>query len=134
MKLVKDVMHQGVHSCRLGCTISEVALKMVKYDVSSLVIVDDEDYMIGIITRTDLVTLRGFQDYWRELTAEHVAIRDVHTIFPEATMRDASRMMSEHRVHRLVVVEAEGSGLRPIGILSQADVVRDMAHQESVSP
>lgn len=127
MKLVKDVMHKGVYSCRMDSPISEVARALVAHDVSALVIVDDEGYLNGIITRTDLVTLRGFDDYWRQLAAEHVAMREVYTISPEATMREASHLMSKHRVHRLVVVEREGSRLRPIGILSQTDIVRDMA-------
>jgi CBS domain-containing protein len=99
---------------------------MVENDVSALVVTDDQGYLAGVVTRTDLVTLRAFEDYWAEMTAEHAMVRQVVTISPQATLREACRLIAERKIHRLVVVEDEGDQLRPVGVLSQTDIVRDM--------
>jgi predicted transcriptional regulator len=99
---------------------------MVENDVSALVVTDDQGYLAGVVTRTDLVTLRAFEDYWAEMTAEHAMVRQVVTVSPQATLREACRLIAEHKIHRLVVVENEENQLRPVGVLSQTDIVRDM--------
>jgi CBS domain-containing protein len=73
------------------------------------------------------VTLRAFDEYWIEMSAEHAMVRQVITIPPQATIREASRLIVDKKIHRLVVVQQEGERLRPVGILSQTDIVRDMA-------
>lgn len=126
-KLVDEVMHRDVLSCRPDTPVAEVARRMVEHDVSALVVIDDRGYLMGVVTRTDLVTLRAYEDYWAEMTSEHVMVRSVITISPQATVRQASRLIAEKKIHRLIVVEHEGNQLRPVGILSQTDIVRDMA-------
>jgi CBS domain-containing protein len=62
------------------------------------------------------------------MTAEHVMVHTVHTITPNETVAEASRRMSERKIHRLIVVEVDSSQrAKPIGIIAQSDVVRDMA-------
>jgi len=102
---------------------------MTTYDVSAVVVTDVEGNLSGIISRTDLVKLRGFDEYWHGLTASHAMQADVITCTPDMPMREASKLLVTNRIHRLVVVEAAGTSeaLRPVGILSQTDIVRDMA-------
>lgn len=126
-KLVIDVMQHGAFDCQPTTPVAEVARRMVEHDVSALVVTDAQGYLVGVVTRTDLVTLRAFQDYWAEMTAQHAMVQQVITITPQATVRQASRLMVEKKVHRLIVVEGEGDRLRPVGVISQTDIVRDMA-------
>ena len=127
-KTVAEVMHQGVLSCPFGTPNPEVARLMTEHDVSAIPVVDEGGYLAGIITRTDLVTLRGYNDYWRELKAEDVMVHTLSTITTDRTVADASKLMTEKKIHRLVVVELnEDKHARPIGILSQTDIVRDMS-------
>lgn len=52
------------------------------------------------------------------------------TIAPEASIRNALAALTEHNVGALVVVDAEQ---RPIGILSERDIVRAAARDEHVA-
>lgn len=127
-KTVADVMHRGVVTCTLDTPIPQVARLLTQQDVSALPVVDKDGFLVGILTRTDLVALRAHEDYWREMLAEHVMVHTVHTITPEETVAEASRRMTEHKIHRLIVVEIVGAERsKPIGVISQSDVVRDMA-------
>jgi CBS domain-containing protein len=51
----------------------------------------------------------------------------VHTATPEQTIREALALLAEHNVGALVVVDRDG---RPIGILSERDIVREAVRDE----
>jgi CBS domain-containing protein len=53
----------------------------------------------------------------------------VVTVQPEQTIRQALALLAEHNIGALVVVDRE---VRPIGILSERDIVRTAARDEAV--
>jgi len=129
-RLVGDVMHHGVMTCRRDTPIQDVARCMADNDVSALVVVNDDEHMIGLISRTDLINARLYEQYWkhwRGLTAGHIMVTDVVVVNKQESMQVASKLMMEHHIHRVVVVEQQSSGQKPVGVLSVTDVVRDIA-------
>lgn len=132
-RLVSEVMHRGVLTCRRDTPIQDVARTMSEHDVSALVVVDDAGHLSGLISRTDLVNARLYEQYWkhwRGLTAGHIMVTEVVSVQASDTLQQASRLMMERHIHRVVVVEGDGPGVRPIGIVSVTDVVRDIASSE----
>jgi CBS domain-containing protein len=55
----------------------------------------------------------------------------VVTVRAEVTIRDALRLLAQHNIGALVVVD---EGRRPIGMLSERDIVRAAAKDEAVFP
>lgn len=51
------------------------------------------------------------------------------TVRPEQTVRQALGLLSEHNIGALIVVDDTG---RPVGILSERDIVREAARNEAV--
>ncbi len=128
-KAVHEVMSKDLRCCSVSATVPDVAHIMTAYDVSTVVVLDEQRFLAGIVTRTDLVALRGSEEYWHGLTAEHVMKTDVVTCTPDLLIRDASKTLIQKSIHRLIVVEAGNTDgkVRPVGVLSQTDIVRDMA-------
>ena len=62
------------------------------------------------------------------MRAEDVMTRNVVTIRADASVRDAARLLVEHRVSGLPVVDAEG---RVVGVVTEADLI---ARQKAPSP
>src|SRR2546426_5769546 len=52
-----------------------------------------------------------------------------HTVRPEQSIRDALALLAQHNVGALIAVDDAG---RPVGILSERDVVREAARNERV--
>jgi len=50
-----------------------------------------------------------------------------HTVRPEQTIREALVLLARHNVGALIVVEG---GERPVGVLSERDIVREAARNE----
>ncbi len=129
-RTVGDLMHRGVITCVRETPVQDVAQQMTKQDVSALVVVDEGGNLVGLISRTDLVNARLYEQYWkhwRGLTASHIMISDVVSVHLKDTIQEASRLMMERKIHRVVVVEEDENGIKPIGILSITDLVRDLA-------
>ncbi|NCC33010.1 MAG: CBS domain-containing protein, partial [Chloroflexia bacterium] len=122
----------GVLTCSRDTPIQDVARQMADNDVSALIVVNEDGDMIGLISRTDLVNARLYEQYWkhwRGLTAGHIMVTDVVSVRSQDTMQDASKLMMERRIHRVVVLDSD-AGKKPLGILSVTDVVRDIARDE----
>ena len=120
-------MHRGVITCGPETPVAEVALTMEAQDISALVVTDASGDALGVISRTDLVNARFIQPYmkhWQGLNAEHLMSKPVISVGPETTIDEAVQLLNEKRIHRLVVVEKNGSRLRPVGILSVTDLAK----------
>lgn len=129
-RLVGEAMHHGVLTCKEHTPVQEVAQMMTEHDVSALVVVNERGSMVGLISRTDLVNARLYEQYWRnwqDLKAANLMTPDVVSVKPSDTIELASRLMMEKKIHRVVVVEEEGGEKRPIGVLSITDVVREIS-------
>lgn len=126
-ELVRDLMSARVATCQRDTPIPQVARQMRDLDVSALIVVDADGLMEGIISRTDLVTLRAHDEYWHGLRAEHVMVSNVVCVTPDTPLADALALLLAKKIHRLVVVEDCNQHGKPLGIFSITDVVRDMA-------
>ncbi len=117
----------GVWTISRDATLLTVAREMVDRNISGLVVVDAEGCLEGLITRTDLVRAAHERRDWMNLTANDYMVRNVVTVQLEDTLEDVMTLLIEHHVHRVVAVEPEKDKLRPIAVLSAADVVYHMA-------
>lgn len=132
-RVVEEVMHRGVLTCQRETPIQDVARQMAEQDVSALVVTNEDGGMVGIISRTDLVNARLYEQYWkhwRGLTAGHIMVTDVVSVRPSDSVEEASKLMMERKIHRVVVVEDGPAGQKPLGVLSVTDLIRDLAKEQ----
>jgi CBS domain-containing protein len=101
-------------------TLQHAARLMAGYDCGALPVVDRDNRLIGMITDRD-ITVRGLAEVW---DAGRMPVRAVMTdeLFAcnmRDPLRDCMRVMAEHQVRRLPVVDDHD---RVVGIISQADL------------
>jgi CBS domain-containing protein len=123
-------MHEGVLTCHPETSVQEAAKRMVEHDVSALVVVDEQERLIGLLSRTDLVKTRLHtqdKEHWRSVPVSQIMVSNVVSVHVDETLDKASQLMMDRHIHRVVVVEDVEGGIKPLGILSVTDVVRDMA-------
>jgi len=93
---------------------------MKSEDVGALPVVED-GRLTCVVTDRDLA-IRGLAEGTSPQTpVRDVASKDVATIDPQQSLEEAARLMAEHQVRRLPVVEEDG---RLVGMLAQADVAK----------
>jgi CBS-domain-containing membrane protein len=124
-KLVRDVMHRKVISCRVDTPLKDVARRMDAERINALVVVDEGGDLAGVVSQTDLVKVSD-QD-WEKMVAEDVMTVDVVTIVADIPVLAAVELMVDNQVHRLVITQGGLAPRRPVGVLSMTDVIREMA-------
>lgn len=130
---VSDVMNPSVITVHDEASLSEAIDLLRQHKISALVVVDHSGHMVGVISQTDL--LRAWQEGATNPNLQGTQVnqymtRDVVSVAPHRSLDYAMRLLNEHKIHRLVVVETRDGGrfvtdrMMPVGILSQTDIVR----------
>ncbi|MFF4624507.1 CBS domain-containing protein [Nonomuraea jabiensis] len=157
---VRDVMTTHVASVAPDTPFKDVAELLVRRGVSAVPVLEEDGRVAGVVSEGDLLRKEEFreqyygEDYRPRLrarlgrrlagrgadgqekaeaaTAAELMSAPAVTVAPDVSTVTAARLMDEHRVKRLVVVDAEG---RLIGIVSRRDLlkayVRDDAELKS---
>jgi CBS domain-containing protein len=120
-KSVKDAMTAEVKVATPSQSLTDAASLMKQEDVGSVPVVDGER-LVGVLTDRDIV-VRGIADGSdpRSVQVGDIASRDVVTVRPDDDLDEALRLMGQHQVRRLPVVD-DG---HLVGVLATADVAHE---------
>jgi CBS domain-containing protein len=127
-RTLREIMTKDVATVTLKDNVYEVAVKMRDWNVGVIPVVDEKEDVIGVITDRDIV-IRGIAEK-REGSAavQEVMTRDIILGRPEMTVDEAAKIMAQHQVRRLPVVE---NG-KLVGIVALGDMaVRQVHHDEA---
>ena len=120
-KNVKDVMTSNPATVQADQTVVEAARIMRDKDTGIVPVVEN-DQLTGTVTDRDIAVRVVAEGRDPESTSvREIASTDIVTVEPEHELSDALRLMAEHQVRRLPVVEND----RLVGIVAQADVARE---------
>ncbi len=64
------------------------------------------------------------------MTAGEYCNREVTVVEPQISVTEAAALMRQHHVGNLVVVETQGEKTRPVGIITDRDIVIEVVAQE----
>ena len=115
---VRDCMHHGILSCACDATLGEVAALMAKHRVHAVALnARDGLRAVGFVSDLDIAAAVASGE---QPTALQAAGTKPVTVSADESLQGAARLMSEHGVSHLIVVDA-GSGY-PAGVLSTLDI------------
>jgi len=150
MAAVRDIMDTRIPTVRPEDTIETVVHLMADQELPAVPVVNDGGRCVGIVTESDLVIgdderdlrlphmislfggvvflepLKHFEDRLRKAAAANVddmMAADPVVVEADAEVRDAARLMTEHKHNRLPVVEHG----RYVGLVSRAEVLEHLA-------
>jgi CBS domain-containing protein len=103
-------------------TLGEAARKMWKQQTGSLLVVDGDD-LVGIITERDILKAVATGVSLAETRISEVMSKDVITVPPGASLREAAKIMADKWIRHLPVVD---NG-KLVGVLSQRDLAGVLA-------
>lgn len=129
---VRDAMHVGVVSCDPSTTVLEAVRLMNEKRLRSLVVLDFDCGLAGIVSEMDIVAARLVHEGgkpWDQMTVGEIMTNRVLTVTPDMSLQDAARILVNHRIHRVVVSDPDDL-CKPIGILSLGDIMRYLERLE----
>lgn len=110
----------AVHSVMADASVFEALGIMAERNVGALVVMD-ADHLAGIFSERDYarkVVLKN--KFSRDTTVREIMTPNPILVTPESEVRECMRLMTDHQVRHLPVVEND----RLIGIISIGDVVK----------
>ncbi|KAA9025996.1 CBS domain-containing protein [Niallia endozanthoxylica] len=127
MEKIRDIMTDDVECCSLLDNMYEVAFKMKELNVGAIPIVD-EGKLVGMITDRD-ITVRGVAEKNPGSTkVEKIMSDKLITVTADTPTKEAAKLMSEHQIRRLPVVEGD----KLIGIVSLGDfAIRKLTDEQA---
>jgi CBS domain-containing protein len=118
-KQIRELMTENPRTTGADQSVADAA-RMMRDDDVGLVPVVDGDRLVGTLTDRDIairVVAEGKDP--QSTTVSEIASTDLVTVDPDQELDEALRLMAQHQVRRLPVVEEDG---RLVGIVAQADV------------
>lgn len=121
MVSVREVMTKDVKVVREDTSVQEVVATMIKFDISSVVVVQ-KNRPVGLVTHKDIL-MRVLQPSLLPsvLTARQVMSSPIVTIREEASVEEAAKLMTTKRFKKLLVVQND----KLVGIITTTDLVRE---------
>jgi CBS domain-containing protein len=114
---VSEIMTNAAVVDQPGDTLAEAARKMWKQQTGSLLVLDDEE-LVGIITERDILKAVAVGTPLDHTTISEVMTKDVVTVGPGTSLREAAKVMADKWIRHLPVLD----GGRLVGIVSQRDL------------
>lgn len=145
---IRDLMTPNPIRIALETPVAEIARILIEHRINGVPVTDAEGRLLGIVTEGDLVhraadeRLEPRESVWKEnfyrsvfrrrapeadkaegRTAEQVMTREVLTVAPDRNVTVAARLLADHNIKSLPVIENE----RLIGMISRFDLVKRLA-------
>jgi len=134
-KLVRDLMHLGILTCKPDATLGQVAVLLNQHHVHALIVADRDGRALGIISDFDLLAGEWLSSdseslaTMRSLTASDLMSHPVDSVESNTPLSEAVKQLIEKEISRLLVTE---NG-KPVGVISLSDFVASIAQQEKPS-
>lgn len=121
---VREVMRRGdqVPIARAGSSLRDVVLVMNRTPgrPGAALIVDADEKLVGIFTHGDLSRLLERDRFDMTRPVDESMGRSPKSIHPEALVEEAMRLLREHRIDQIAVIDG---ARRPLGLVDVQDVL-----------
>lgn len=120
---IADLMTQTVSTCKPSTLLTDVVKQLHKQQFSCLIMVNEQNNPVGIITERDMVTILAdmLEDVsWDSLSVENFMTPDPITLLEDHTLTEAVEIIRNAGIRRAPVVNRNKE---LIGILTQTDII-----------
>ncbi len=115
---VEEIMTRELVYVNPDTSVVEAAKRMKSANIHAVLVLQ-EGRLVGIVVDRDLVLkVLAEERNPNETMIKEIMTENPITVEPETDVIEAARLMKEHRVSRLPVVEQDG---RVVGIVSEVD-------------
>ncbi len=123
MTFISDILRKKLESIEDTSSIKEAAKKMKERDVSSLVVVNTGNEVVGIVTERDIIRKVCVNDVPTSVViSKEIMSTPLVTIKGSSSTSAAAEMMIKNEVRHLLVIDDQN---KPIGIITPLDLTRN---------
>ena len=117
---IRELMSSPVLTANKNTEMYTAYNLLVTHKIRRLVVVDDENHAIGVVTQSNLIEHIGYEYFIEIKKVSEVMTKRLFTISEDVTVSQALSDMARESLSCLVVAQDD----RPVGILTERDVAR----------
>ena len=125
---VNKLMTTSLETISPDTKIDHAAATLLTQEAGSLVVLNDEAHILGILTCTDLAEVVANNSSATSTTVDKYMTTEVVTISPEESIQDAAVKMITQKIQHLPVTDSEDE---MIGMLSTTDITNHLTYMGS---
>lgn len=114
--LVRDFMSKNLITVKRSDTVYDCAKLMSGNKISSILVLNDDGKLAGIVTKTDLVSI-FLTRATSSLSVSEIMTPHVITVMPADSLLLVESLLVKHKISRIVVERNK----RPVGIITNRD-------------
>jgi diguanylate cyclase (GGDEF)-like protein len=115
-----EVMSKTVLTANTKLFLYEAFHLFTENEIRHLVVVDNNDSVIGVVTQSDVIQHIGLDYFLNVKPVSRIMTMRLYTVSPDMNLLDASKLMADKRLSFLLVA----SGDKPLGVLTERDMAR----------
>lgn len=137
---IKEWMSKPALTIRPDMAITAAQNMMRQLNIRRLLVVNETGALVGIVTSGDLREAKPSDattlSIWElnylvsQLTVEKIMTREVVTVGINSRMADAAKLMLDHKISGLPVVDTNGD---IAGVITESDIFRMVVQNESLN-
>lgn len=128
---VGSLMTTDLHTVSPDTLVEDAARRMLDEDVGSLIVVDDDGGLAGILTTTDFVDIVAQSRPKAQTSVSRYMSTDLVTATAQDSVDAVAEAMIDHRIHHVPVSDpTEGV----IGIVTSTDLAAYLAGADDPTP
>ena len=117
---LREIMSKDITSLPKAAAVSDAAKFMTDMNVGSVIVMED-DKPLGLLTDRDIVSkVIAYGKDLKTTAIGEVMVSPIITVSEEKDIVEVTRLMSEHGIRRLPVVDAGG---KVVGVVSLDDIL-----------
>ena len=127
IKAILEKKGTNIFSITPDKTLGDMAQEMNSRRIGSLLVLNEDGKMVGIITERDFLrNVSSAGKDWAEVVIDDVMTKDLVTADQDDNLKEVMAKMSENRIRHIPVMNAD----EVAGLLSLVDIVRAL-HEET---
>jgi CBS domain-containing protein len=118
--------------CNLKSSLKDAALKMSSHKIGCIIVIDDDEKPVGIITNSDIKNKIATGLFPIETPVTHIMSSPVITNKKDLTVADGQLQMIKHNIGHLCITKDGTVNSKLIGVLTHHDVLVSLGNNPSV--
>jgi len=120
--IAKDIMTQDLITVAPTMTVKQLAMTLIKNQVSGAPVAGKNGKLIGIVSENDIIAKKG-----KDVKA--IMSKKIISVGEDTSVEKIAQLMTAHKIKRVPVMRGDAI----VGIVSRADIVSAIARGEHIA-
>lgn len=122
-----QIMSRDVITCDPDDSLAEAVRKMRDHDVGTLLVVDGDERLIGLMTDRDVCfAALASERPLKDIRVKSAMTSHVYSMMDTDRIQDIESVMTTYKIHRVPIVDRENHVL---GVVSLSDIAREASRE-----